>query len=291
MNDPYATLGVTRRASQEEIKKAYRRLARERHPDLDRANPLAEDDFKKIAAAYHLLSDPRLRADYDRGAIDSQGRPRRGRGGGFWSAGGGFRRRRDKAGFENGDTATPGDATTADGIRVDGADITYDISVSQLEAARGLTRRLETTGGRTLDVRVPAGSVDGQVLRLKGQGTSGLGGGAAGDALVRIRVIPDFRFRVDGLNVHTETRVTLPEAVLGGRVEIETLHGPLTVTVPPGSNTGTVLRLKGKGLAPPGKGAGDHFVRLSVVLPPAPDQDLEAFVRAWSKRKPYSVRH
>ncbi|GAB6053386.1 DnaJ C-terminal domain-containing protein [Magnetospira thiophila] len=284
MDDPYLTLGVPRHVSPDELKKAYRRLARERHPDLDPGNPRAEDRFKEISAAYDLLSDPKKRQAFDRGLIDAQGNPVHSRaGGGFWNSASGFRRGRRKAWFEEEGPATAG-------IRVRGANVTYTVHVDLLEAARGAAKRIETTNGKTLDVRVPIGTVDGQVLRLKGQGMPGIGGEGPGDALITVHVTADERFRVEGLDVHTETAVTLPEAVLGAKIDVETLHGTMSVGVPAGANSGTVLRLKGQGLQPPNKGAGDHFVRLSVMLPSKPDPDLQDFVRKWSEKHPYSVR-
>lgn len=297
MKDPYSILGVSHKASADEIKRAYRRLARERHPDLDRHNPWAEDEFKEISSAYDLLSDREKRSAYDRGEIDEQGNPVRRRGSGFWnSARSGFARNRQKrAWFEEeppAEEAPRGPAGAGPGPgRIRGADVSYRVSVNLLESARGVSKRIETTRGRTLDVRIPAGAVDGQVLRLKGQGLPGLGGGDPGDALVTVTVREDSRYRVDGLNVHTEAAITLEEAVLGGRIEVDTVHGPVTVTVPENANTGTVLRLKGKGLNPAHKGAGDHFVRLSIMLPPYPDKELAEFIREWAKRNPYSVRH
>ncbi|CCQ73990.1 DnaJ C-terminal domain-containing protein [Magnetospira sp. QH-2] len=284
MNDPYITLGVARRASQDEIKKAYRKLARERHPDLDPGNPWAEEEFKTISTAYDLLSDPKKRQAFDRGTIDAQGHPIHKRGGGFWNSTSGFRRGRKKAWFEEEGTAA------AAGVKVRGANVTYTVTVDTLEAARGVSKRIRTTNGKTLDVRVPAGTGDNQVLRLKGQGMPGIGGEPAGDALVTVAVTASDRIRVEGLDVHTETAVTLPEALLGGKIDVETLHGTVTVGVPPGSNSGTVLRMKGQGVKPGNKGAGDHFVKLSIMLPSKHDKELEEFVRKWGEKHPYTVR-
>jgi DnaJ-class molecular chaperone len=282
VTDPYQVLGIARGASAAEIKAAYRRRARELHPDSDPGNPLTEDRFKELGNAYALLSDAAQRARFDAGEIDAAGNPRPRATAGrdpfeaFW------KRRRRRA------------------VRSDGANVTYSLKVGFIEAARGTTKRIGMANGKHLEVTVPAGTRDGQVLRLRGQGMPGIGGGAAGDALVEIRVPEDDRFDLRGCDVHTEHAITLPEAVLGGRIAVETVGGTLTVTVPPGSNTGTRLRLKGKGMAAGGRHGGeasggngsggprgDHYVTLKIVLPPKPDADLTAFVERWARKKPY----
>ncbi len=280
MKDPYDILGVRRRASQQEIKRAYRTRARELHPDNNPGSRWAEDDFKDLAAAYALLSDPETRAAFDSGDIDANGtRVRRG----TWSRG----RGPGRGPFKPDVRRQRGKGAT---IKVRGADISYAVDADFLEAAHGIVKRIALTDGRTLEVRVPAGTEDGQTLRLKGQGTAGIGGGDAGDALVEVRVAPHPLFVRKGADVHVEVPVTLPEAVLGGRIEAPTIDGPVTVTVPEGANSGTVLRLRGKGLAQRNGGRGDQYVTLKVVLPPKPDKDLAAFVRKWGAKHPYRVR-
>ena len=277
MRDPYVVFGVSRSAGADEIKAAYRRLARECHPDADPGNPWAEQEFKELAQAYALLSDPAARARFDRGEIDADGMGRRGR--------------RPRPGGPSGGKSSNRGRT----VKIKGANVSYEVTVGLLDAARGVTRTLDTTSGKTLSVRIPPGTTDGQVLRLKGQGMPGFGGGGAGDALVEVHVEPHPDFERDGDDVRIEVPVTLAEAVLGGRIEAPTVDGPVSVTVPPGSNTGTVLRLRGKGLARnggegDGDDRGDQYVSLRVVLPPKPDPELTRFAEQWSAAHPYSVR-
>jgi len=283
MNDPYRTLGIAPTASPEEIKKAYRKLAREHHPDLDHGAAKSEDRFKDISAAYDILSDPLTRGQYDRGEIDGLGAKKHPRSGGF----GGF------GGFGRGG-AGPFGQRGRGGIRVNGADVEYALSVSFLESAKGGVKHISTTSGKRLKVTVPPGIADGTTLRLKGQGMAGFGGGFAGDALVDIHVLTDPLFRREETDILVDVPVTLPEAVLGAKVEVPTIDGPVSVTVPPGSNTGTILRLKGKGM-PLGKKEtspdqrGDQYITLKVMLPREPDDELVKFVRKWSVDHPYDV--
>lgn len=163
-------------------------------------------------------------------------------------------------------------------------------------AAKGTVERIAMTNGKHLDVKIPPGTQDGQVLRLKGQGLPGLGGGEAGAAHVEIRVRPAAAaaapngFRQEGFDLHADVPISLPEAVLGGKIEVETTDGPVTVSVPEGANSGTVLRLKGKGAPRPDKSRGDHLVHLTVMLPTQPDKELTGFVRRWAERNAYDVR-
>ncbi len=277
MKDPYEILGVPRDADTDQLKKAYRRRARALHPDSDPENPRAGEGFKELWAAYDLLSDPVKRARYDGGHIDAGGarrkrrRPRTASRHGVKNPFEGFFRQR----------AAKEDA----GAR--GANASPTLTVDFLEAAGGVTKRVTMTNGRRLDVHVPAGTDDGQTLRLRGQGMPGIGGGPAGDAHVEIRIRPHPVFARRGADIHVEVPVTLQEAVLGGKIEVPTIDGPVWVTVPEDSNTGTTLRLKGKGLAPTGKGRGDQYVRLTVMLPDKPNKALTAFVKRWHA---YEVR-
>ncbi|HEB79010.1 MAG TPA: hypothetical protein ENI79_00855 [Rhodospirillales bacterium] len=281
MKDPYKILGVSPNVDQDEIKKAYRKLARELHPDSDPKNPWAEDDFKELSAAYDLLSHPEKRAQYDRGEIDASGAKRR--------------RARSRSGPRSG-AKNPFEsffkkraAREKSGAKAPGANVSYTLKVGFREAVRGVTKRVSMTNGKRLDVRVPPGTKDGQTLRLKGQGMPGIGD-QAGDALVTILVEPDKRFRRQGDDIHSELAITLPEAVLGGKVEAPTIDGLLSVTVPAGSNTGSMLRLKGKGVARDGKERGDHYVKLQVILPAKPSKELIEFVKKWEAKHAYNVR-
>lgn len=281
MKDLYSILGLTSRASEEEIKKAYRSLARTRHPDRDPDNPWAEEDFKQLAQAYDILSDPKSRAQYDRGDIDA----------------GGARRPSGKTRTSSSPQAphSRGWKRPASGkrtIKVNGADVEYDLKVTFMDAARGCVKHVSMTNGKRLRVNIPAATADGTLLRLKGQGMPGLGGGSDGDALVAIEVMPDPTFRREETDIHVDLPVTLSEAVLGARVDAPTIDGPVSVTIPADSNTGTILRLKGRGLT----GAknrdvrGDQYITLKVVLPRGKNSDLRAFVEKWGPANPYSVR-
>ncbi|MCK6451273.1 MAG: J domain-containing protein [Alphaproteobacteria bacterium] len=292
MRDPYDTLGVGRQASADEIKKAYRKLAKTLHPDLNPGKPEVEKRFKEVSAAYDLLSDQEKRAKYDRGEIDAQGNPRadygfreawgRGRGAG---PGGGPDM---GAGFDASDIFEEvfgGGRRRRGGFRARGADISYALTIDFLDAARGGTRRIKLADGRTLDVNIPAGTEDGQTLRLKQQGTPGLGGGTPGDAYIEITVTPHPFFRREGADIHIEAPVALQEALLGAAIEVPTIDGRVKVKLPKGANTGTKLRLKGRGM-PQGKGArGDQYVTLKVVLPDPPDDALTRFVEGWAKNR------
>jgi len=282
MNDPYKVLGLRPNASDEAIKKAYRKLAREHHPDLDHGNPRSEETFKNISAAYDLLSNPVTRNQYDRGVIDGFGAKKQPRSGGFggfgWGNAGPFRPRGHKGA----------------GIKVNGADVEYTLGVSFLESAKGCIKHISTTNGTRLKVSVPPGISNGATLRLKGQGMPGFGGGVAGDALVDIEVKTDPMFHCEETDILVDVPVTLPEAVLGAKVEVPTIDGPVSVTVPPGSNTGTILRLKGKGMPLARKSGnselrGDQYVTLKVMLPRAPDDEFIDFIKSWGENNPYEV--
>jgi DnaJ-class molecular chaperone len=304
VDDPYKALGVSRDATQDQIKSAYRKLARTLHPDVNPGNKQAEERFKRVSAAYDLLSDPAKRARFDAGEIDANGAERPRANAGAWSTGGArpgehfafgddandilselFRRRTNgrRSGFGFGF----GDAGEEFASR--GADAHYLLRVSLPEAALGTTKRVGLASGKTLDVKVPAGTEEGAILRLKGQGNPGTGGGPAGDALVEVKIEPHPIFARDGADVMVDLPVTLAEAALGAKVTVPTLDGRVALTIPPGSNSGAVLRLKGKGIAK-GRNRGDQLVTLRVMLPDTIDPELEAFLKKWSAAHPYDVR-
>ncbi|MBF0094987.1 MAG: DnaJ domain-containing protein [Alphaproteobacteria bacterium] len=287
MKTPYDILGLSSSATADEIKSAYRRLARTWHPDSN-SDPKAEERFKEISAAYHLLSDPAQRGRFDRGEIDASGQERspfRGGPHGRGRPGGGFR----GAPFDVEDAFDPNDLFSElfgarrgrAGPRARGSDSSYDLTVTFEEAANGVTRRLTLVTGKTVDVRIAAGSEEGQKLRLRGQGLPSPTGGEPGDALVEIKIAPHPYFTRRGNDVHVDVPVTLKEAVLGAKITIPTVDGKVTVTVPKGSNTGTTLRLKGKGI-PHGEARGDQMVKLKVVLPEPADPQLTDFVGQWT---------
>lgn len=294
MDDPYAVLGVARSASQDDIKQAYRRLAKQYHPDLHRSDAAAEKRFKEINAAYALLSDEKRRRDFDAGRIDASGERRRP---GFSGARPGGERRgfsfdadifsdlfgRRRAGGKS-------DAPRA-GAATKGADVEYSVRIGFLEAVRGVRKRLTLADGKVLNVTVPPGTEDRKTLRLKGQGQAGRAGGPPGDAFIEVHVDPHPMFERSGNDVEIELSVTLPEAILGATVEVPTIDGRVALRIPPGSSGGARLRLKGKGVADPvTKRRGDQFVRLRLVLPPTIDDELKAFMESWSERNSYEVR-
>lgn len=299
MADPYEVLGVQRSADAETIKRAYRKLAKQFHPDLNPGETKHETRFKEITAAYDLLSDPDKRARYDRGEIDASGTERptgrfyrgyanAGAGGrsGFSTFGGGFDTDDIFEMFAQG--SKRGGTGGFTGKRR-GTDISYSVSIDFLASINGAKRRLTLPDGRALDVTIPPGSEQGTVLRLKGQGQPGLGGGPAGDAFIEVQVEPHAFFRREGADIHVDVPVTLPEAVLGGSIPVPTVEGLVSLKVPRGSNTGTVLRMRGRG-APGKTGKGDQYVRLVVQLPDNPDPDLAAFLEKWAPNHSYRVR-
>jgi len=293
--DPYATLGVSRSATADEIRRAYRALAKELHPDVRPGDKAAEDRFKKATAAFNMLSDPTTKARFDRGEIDADGnermafnaRPRQGaraHAGAGAGPGAGPGAGAGGDAFDLGDIFSdlfgPGFGSSRGYSRMRGRDIRFTLEVDFLDAINGARKRISLAEGRTLDVAIPAGVESGQVLRLKNQGGAGVQGGPAGDALVELSVKPHAFFRREGQDVHMDLNISLTEAVEGGKVQAPTPTGNVTLTVPAGSNTGKTLRLKGKGVA----GQGDQFVRLQVVLPEIPDEDLKKFVKKWPRR-------
>ena len=298
MADPYETLGVSKTASADEIRKAYRKLAKESHPDLNPGNKQAEERFKNISAAYDIIGDEEKRKRFDAGEIDATGaeRPERKFYREYADAGPGFKyehRGGDGAQFEDlGDIF--GDlfgGRRAQRGPVRGPDSHYTLAVDFLEAINGASRRVDMPDGKTLDISIPVGLRDGQTLRLKGQGQPGIGGGLAGDALLEVHVRPHPIFTRDGNDIRSELPVTLREAIAGGSVPVETVTGTVNLRIPKGSNTGTVLRLRGKGVPfPVTTSRGDHLVTLRVVLPDKPDEELERFITEWEGKHPYDPR-
>jgi DnaJ-class molecular chaperone len=299
--DPYAVLGVKREATQDEIRKAYRQLAKKLHPDLNPGDKQAEDKFKQVSAAYDVLGDAEKRGRYDRGEIDASGneRPRERYYRDFQAAGAEEHAYSDNAGFadfaDSEDILREMFSRRGGGggerqFRLRGQDVLYRLPVEFLEAVNGATRRITMPDGGTIDVVIPAGTRDKQVLRLRGKGGAGLGGGAPGDALVEIEVSPHKFFKREGDDIHLELPISLSEAVLGGKLDVPTPTGSVRMTVPKGTNTGRVLRLKGKGAPNSTGGHGDEYVTLKVVLPETHDPELEAFVERWQAGKDHNPR-
>jgi DnaJ-class molecular chaperone len=298
-DDLYATLGVARGASQEDIKRAYRKLAKEMHPDLNPDKPEVGERFKQVTAAYDILSDPERRGRYDRGEIDASGQERpqyqyrdfaEDPAAGRYYTREGFGDEEQLHDFFEGLFGARG-AGRGFRVRGRGADVSYTLPVDFLEAARGAKKRVTMGDGRTFDLTIPPGVHDRQTLRLKGQGMPGFEGGEPGDAYVELHVQPHPYFERKDQNIHMDLPVSLPEAVLGGRIEVPTIDGPVTMTVPKGSNTGTTLRLRGRGVRDQKSGQrGDQYVRLQVALPKGHDAELEEFVRRWAGDHAYDAR-
>ena len=293
-DDPYKTLGIARDATPEAIKSAYRKLARQHHPDLNPGKPEAEAKFKAVSAAHDLLSDPERRGRFDRGEIDAEGQEQRPAG-----YGGGYRQHADAAQGERYAEAGGFEDIFADMFEARGRaasgprrgrDGNYRLAVPFRSAVLGATERLTLPDGQVLDVKIPPGVVTGQVLRLRGQGGAGRNGGPAGDALIELEVADHPLYRREGMDLRMELPVSLAEAVLGAAVEVPTPSGTLRVTLPAGSDTGRQIRLRGKGVAAAGsRPAGDLFLTLRVVIG-KPDAALETFLRSWTPEHPHDPR-
>lgn len=304
-SDPYKELGVSRGASADEIKKAFRKLAKELHPDTHPDQPATLERFKRVTAAFDILGDAEKRKKFDAGTIDSQGheqqyRPSGGaRSGGFGT--GGFSGGRHEGGpggraafddidleelfgrFGGGGTRPNAGAKSTFSAR--GQDVRATLDISLEDAIGGTTRRIQFSDGRTLDVTIPKGAADGQVIRLRGQGAPGRGG-EAGDALIELKIAVHPVFRIEGADLTMDLPVSVPDAVLGGKVPVPTPDGTVSMTIPKGSNSGAVLRLKGRGAFVGGK-RGDLRAKLVVTLPETPDDALTKFAQEWRDRQPY----
>ena len=291
MKDPYETLGVARSATDKEIKDAFKKLARKFHPDLHPDDKEAEAKFKDISAANDLLKDKDTRRRFDAGEIDASGaeRPQE-RSYRDFADGPSYASHAAQDGFaSNADLeefltrAFGGEGLRSKGtFRARGQDVSYALPVAFLDAANGVARTITLPEGKTLQVTIPEGAEDRQMLRLKGQGMPGFGGGPAGDAYVELHVEPHPYFRRKDDNIHVEVPATLKEAVLGARIEVPTINGPVAVTVPKGSNTGTTLRLRDRGIRNRKNGQRGHqFVTLKVVLPQTDEPELTAFLESW----------
>lgn len=287
--DPYKVLDVKREASQDEIQKAYRKLAKKLHPDLNPGNKAAEEDFKKVSAAYDILGDADRRARYDRGEIDASGteKPKReyyrnyaGSDADAYTTAEGFS---DFSGDDDIFSTIFRRGGRSSNVRMRGQDLHYRLELDFLDAVNGATKQVTLPDGSVLDVSIPAGTRDGQILRLRGKGGPGFNGGAAGDALVEIGIRPHPVFTRKGDDIHVDLQLPLAQAVLGGKINVPTIDGSVTMTIPKWSNSGRVLRLKGKGIRRADGASGDEYVKLTIALPTTPDPELERLVADWQR--------
>jgi len=298
--DPYKVLGVARDASEEDIRRAYRKLAKELHPDLNPVNRVAsEERFKQVSAAYDIVGDAEKRKQYDRGEIDAGGEPRRGyqrahAGGGPFGGRAAGAPPGDDFGFGDvfadlfgGSRGRWGDAGSPFGSR--SGDVRYTLEIDFLEAVNGAKKRVTMPDGGMLDLTVPVGVADREVLRLKGRGAPGPRGLPAGDAHVEIRVRPHPHFKRSGDDIATEVPITIDEAVLGAKIEVPTVSGRVQITIPKGTSSGRVLRLKGKGVHNANaRHTGDQLVTVRIVLPDSIDDKLAYFMSEWRQTHRYN---
>ena len=300
--NPYIVLGLSPKASDDDIRSAFRKLAKKYHPDRNPDDKKAEDRFKEISAAFDIIGDSERRKKYDRGEIDDEGRERAHP----------FSQWGQRPGAQGGHHAGPGGGPGAGasfddlgdifsdlfggrrggpgGRPARGRDMRYRLEADFLDAVRGAKKRVTMPDGRTLDIAIPAGLEDGQSLRLRGQGERGPGG--AGDVYVDVTVKPHPLFERKGDDIHIEAPISLKEAVLGGKITVPTLAGDVSVTVPKNSSSGATLRLRGRGVAKGKTGAaGDQYVKLKIVLPEGGDEELEAFVKKWKGADQKARKH
>lgn len=308
MPNPYQVLGVSPLAGPEEIKSAFRRLAKTYHPDAGSKDPRNHERFHEVKVAYDLLR--RKAKSGDRAAsAPRREETRAARAATAPKAAADRPQTSDTTQSPNHPRRTETETAAPDpeppkkhpilsdffanlrkvgrrAFRATDADHSYDLSIPFMDAVTGTRRRLTLQNNKSLDVHIPPGVEDGQHIRLRGQGAVGLSAREAGDAIVTVSIAPHPIFRREGADVHIDTAVSLPEAVLGTKLTVPTVDGEVALTIPAGSNSGTVLRLKGKGLPyPPGKrrlGRGDQYVSLVLVLPPKPDDALKDFVATWA---------
>ena len=291
--DPYKVLGLERTASEDEVRRAFRKLAKEFHPDLHPGDKGAAEQFKKVSAAYDVVGDPEKRKKYDRGEIDAAGEPRRGFERQYAGTGTGGARTFNDADFGIGDIFSDlfgarGPRGPGAGFSLRGQDIRYTLEVDFLEAVSGARKRVTLPEGGTLDLTVPEGVTDGQVLRLKGKGAPGLRGGESGDALIEIRVRPHAQFKRQSDDILLEVPITIDEAVLGAKIEVPTASGRVALQVPKATSSGRIFRLKGKGVRNLATGTtGDQLVTVKIVLPEAIDDSLAYFLSEWRQKHGY----
>jgi DnaJ-class molecular chaperone len=296
MADPYKVLGVERSASPTDIKKAYRTLAKKFHPDVNKSDKGTAQKFQEISHAYELLSDPKKKEQYDRGEIDDKGNPKAPYG--FHAGGGGYEGQQNP--FSQGFQFDGSNFFTEDlfsnifggGRRaadIKGEDLSYILKITFIEAALGVKKTIVIADGKNLELNIPSGTEHGKKLRLKGKGKPGKGRGPTGDAFVEIHVAPHPYFTRKGLDIYLELPLSLPEAVIGASINVPTIHGKVALRIPSGSSSGSVMRLKGKGIHAQ-EGEGDQYLTLKIVLPSVMDEELKKFMETWDKKHSYEVR-
>lgn len=299
-DDPYSVLGVAKDASAAEIKKAYRRIAKDCHPDLKPGDAEAEAKFKAAAAAYDLLKDPDTRARYDNGEIDASGqeRPQQQYYRDYAEAAGNPYRGRQAdpddmsdifAEFMRGRGGFGGQRTQE--FHAPGHNLNYSLQISFLDAVFGASQKLTLPDGDRIEVKIPAGITDGQTIRLRGKGAPGYGEGPAGDALVTVSVAKHPVFDRQGDDIHITLPITIDEAILGGKIPAPTIDGGVNVSVPAGTSSGKTLRLRGKGVKKRGSSdRGDQLIELTVAMPDTIDDDLKQFMDSWRDTHRYDPR-
>jgi len=321
MRDPYSVLGVAKSASEGDIKKAFRKLAKKHHPDQNKDDPTAQKRFSEANQAYEIVGDKEKRAKFDRGEIDAEGKPRfhaggfdghsgyedfsaaggaRGARSGAGAAGtfddilndifGGFGGSRSRAGPGTGAGAGFGGAQAKSPPKTKGANVDLTARVSLEDIVNSGKTQVTLPSGKTVNVTLPKGVVEGEKIRLKGQGQPGENGGPAGEALVEILMKPHKLFEVRGNDLHLDLPLTLYEAVLGAKVRTPTLSGAVNLTIPANASSGKTMRLKGKGLPTKTGGHGDLLVKLQIVMPPHGDDELDTLMKAWKEITPYRAR-
>ncbi|MGY8986510.1 MAG: DnaJ C-terminal domain-containing protein [Sphingomonadales bacterium] len=315
MKDPYKVLGVSRSSSDADIKKAYRKLAKKLHPDANQGDEKIAERFKEVSASNNIIGDSKNRAKFDSGEIDGSGNrqnPFAGSGDqttgnpGFTgfedivrNFGGGGRRGQSQFGHmgNNGDMFSNlfgfGQGGSSGGhkksARLKGTDVKYSLKIDFVEAALGRKKEVILQNNKKLNVRIPAGVKEGQIIRLTGQGGSGIEGTKLGDALIEVSIRKHPFFIRDRENISLDIPISLDEAILGGKITIPTIHGPVTMSIPPGTSSGKKLRLKGKGSTIGGL-KGDQFVTLKISLPEKIDDELREAINKWRDRHSYSPR-
>lgn len=304
-NDPYQALGLTKAATADDIKKAFRKLARTSHPDLQPDDSDAEERFKAISAAYEILKDPETRARYDAGEIDGLGaeRPKRQYYRDFADASDNIYQQQHGFGPDadpsdifaeilRNRSRAPGSSDFGNrGFSASGPDLRYSLELPFLDAVRGTETRITLPEGQTLAVKIPRGTEDGQTLRLRGKGAPGFGDGPAGDALITVFVRPHPVFRREADDILLTLPITIDEAVLGGKVKTPTIDGSVSLVIPPGASSGRILRLRARGVARVGKKRkGDQRVELKIMVPPDPDEGLRDYLSEWRKTHAYNPR-